>query len=170
MVRLGSGCIHWSRSLTQSAFLEWEYWWERNPQGHVFFFFSYLFCFGLFLNISNLFLNAMFCSFFQLFPKEGIPNPSSRCFVFFYFSMWKYHTQLLLPSFTSPPPHASSSLPDPSQTLGFGLLLKPVWFSFKNPFRSCYCRPQISKAMSFSSPSLLLTGHCESRGKKYKEK
>lgn len=143
----------------------------EKPSRTCVFFFSYLFCFVLFLNISNLFLNAMFCSFFQLFPKEGIPNPSSRCFFFFfYFSMWKYHTQLLLPSFTSPPPHASSSLPDPSQTLGFGLLLKPVWFSFKNPFCSCYCRPQISKAMSFSSPSLLLTGHCESRGKKIQRK
>lgn len=102
-----------------------------------------------------------------MFPKEGIPNPFLKMF----FSTWKYHTQLLLPSFTSPPPHASSSLLYPSQTLGFGFLLKPVWFSFKKPFHSSCCKPQISKAMSFSNPSFLLAGCRESRrGKKKSEK
>lgn len=123
-----------------------------------------------FFNISNLFLNDIFSSFFfffQMFPKEGIPNPFLKMF----FSTWKYHTQLLLPSFTSPPPHASSSLLYPSQTLGFGFLLKPVWFSFKKPFHSSCCKPQISKAMSFSNPSFLLAGCRESRrGKKKKVK
>lgn len=74
----------------------------------------------------------------------------------FFVSMWKYHTQLLLLSFTSSPPHFSTSPPDPSQTLGFGLFLKPVWFSFKKPFHSSCCKPHISKAMSFSSPLCFL--------------
>lgn len=152
VVQLGSGHIHWSRSLTQCALLEWECWWERSPQGHGLGF-SGSICS---LNIAN-FLNAAFCSLFSTVSKGRHPKSIPQEF----FSVWKYHTQLSLPSFTSPPPHSSSSSPDPSQTLGLGSFPKPVWFSFKEPFRSSCCKPHISKATSSSKPLCC----CESRKK-----
>lgn len=125
MVRLGSGCIHWSRSLTQRALLEQECWWERNPQGHGFGFFWSI----CFLNISN-FLNAGFCSLFSTVSKGRNLKSIPQDFFFFFFSTWKYHTQLLLPSFTSPPVHPLPRIPP--KHLG----LAPSWSQFGFPSRT----------------------------------
>lgn len=145
MVRLGSGCIYWSRSLTQRALLEQECWWERNPQGHGFGFFWSI----CFLNISN-FLNAGFCSLFSTVSKgRNLKSIPQDFFFFFFLYVEVPHTALITLLYLS---SCSSSPPDPSQTLGFGSFLKPIWFPFKNPFRSSCCKPHISEAMSFSNP------------------
>lgn len=88
--------------------------------------------------------------FFNSFQRE-----ESQIHLFlktFFFYVEVPHTALITLLYLSP---SSSSSPDPSQTLGFGSFLKPVWFSFKNPFCSSGCKPHISKAMKQqASPTL----------------
>lgn len=167
MVRLGSGCIHWSRSLTQSAFLEWEYWWERNPRGLFFFFFSPIcFVLFLFLNISNLFLNAVFC--FSTISKGRNPKPVFKMFFFFLCGSTthsSYYPPLPLPL---PMLHPLSQIPPKH----LGLACSWSQFGFPSRTLSAALIADHRLARQWASPALLcsLLAIVNPGGKKYKEK
>lgn len=100
VVHLGSGHIHWSRSLTQCALLEWQCRWDGSPQGHGLGFFGSICS----LNISNLFLNAAFCSLFSTVSKGRHPKSIPQGFFFFFFCVEVPHTALITLLHLSPSP------------------------------------------------------------------
>lgn len=148
VVQLGSGHIHWSRSLTQCALLEWECWWERSPQGYGLGFFGSICS----LNISNLFLNAAFCSFFffffNCFQREASQIHSSRGFLLCGSTTHSsYYPPSPLPLLT---PHPLPQIPPKH----LGLAHSRSWFGFPSRSLSAALVANHTLAKQRAPPSL----------------
>lgn len=111
--------------------------------------------------------SAPFFFFSKCFQRKESQTHSSRCFSLRGSTTHSsYYPPLPLPL---PTLHPLSCIPP--KHLGLAFSWSQFGFPSKKPFHSSCCKPQISKAMSFSNPSFLLAGCRESRrGKKKSEK